>query len=291
MGHAVGKAIVKDSITYIDTDQTWHKGTPNVMGPGHHGMWLSSVVFDGARAMAGRVPDLDLHCKRVINSARVLGLAPKLDGPEIEALVQDGIRQFPEDAELYICPMFFAESGFILPDPDSARFVLSIFDSPLPPPDGFSACLTRFRRPDPLSAPTEAKASCLYPNVARCSREAKDKGFERAIVLDPAGKVAEFDHSNLFMARDGVVHTPVHNATFLNGITRQRIIKLLQKNGTEVIERSIEFDELMEADELFETGNYCKVRPCTRIEDRDLQAGPLFSKARELYFDFAKAAE
>ena len=281
----MGKTESRRTLTYAEG--AWHEEPPRVLGPGHHAMWLASVVFDGARSFRGVAPDLDLHCARVINSARYIGLDPKLSGPDIEKLVWDGIRQFPDDAELYICPIFYAESGFVVPAPESTQFVLAIHDSPLPEPSGFSAGLSSFRRPSPDSAPTNAKASCLYPNVARAVREANDKGFDTAVVLDPLGHVAEFAYTNLFIAKDGVVHTPAINETFLNGITRQRVIGLLRGDGVEVVERAIDFPEVRDADEVFATGNYAKVHPCSRIEDRHLQAGPLFRRARELYFGFA----
>ena len=269
-------------------DGRWQDGSPRVLGPHSHAVWLSSVVFDGARAFAGVAPDLDRHCARVVASARILGLAPKLDGPGITALAWQGIRQFPEDAELYICPMFYAEDGFIMPDPDSTRFVLTVYESTLPAADGFSACLSSYRRPAPDMAPTGAKASCLYPNVARSVAEAGEKGFDTAVVLDPDGNVAEFAYANLFMVRDGVAHTPAPNGTFLDGITRQRVVALLREAGLTVRERTIAFDDLLDADELFGTGNYYKVAPCVRLEDRDLEAGPVYRRARELYFAFAR---
>ena len=138
-------------------------------------------------------------------------------------------------------------------------------------------------------APTDAKASCLYPNIARAVVEAKKKDFDTAVMTDPEGNVAEFAYANLFMAKDGEVHTPAINGTFLNGITRQRVIERLKSTGITVHERTITFAELEEADEIFGTGNYYKVAPCTRIEGRNLQPGPLYSKARELYFAFAEA--
>ncbi len=269
-------------------DGRWQDGSPRVLGPHSHAVWLSSVVFDGARAFQGVAPDLDRHCARVVASARILGLAPKLDGPGITALAWQGIRQFPEDAELYICPMFYAEDGFIMPDPDSTRFVLTVYESTLPAGDGFSACLSSYRRPAPDMAPTGAKASCLYPNVARSVAEAGEKGFDTAVVLDPDGNVAEFAYANLFMIRDGVAHTPAPNGTFLDGITRQRVVALLREAGLTVRERTIAFDDLLDADELFGTGNYYKVAPCVRLEDRDLEAGPVYRRARELYFAFAR---
>ena len=118
--------------------------------------------------------------------------------------------------------------------------------------------------------------------------EAKARGFDSAVALDLNGNVAEFASSNLFMAKDGVVATPVLNGTFLAGVTRQRVIQLLRDDGKRVEERTISVADVMDADEVFSTGNYGKVQPATRIEDRVLQPGPLFRRAHELYFDYAK---
>ena len=282
----MSKAPTGKSISYINGQ--WVDDNPAVLGAKDHAVWLGSAVFDGARSFGGMTPDLDRHCARAVRSAEIMGLAPDLTGPEIEAIARDGIARFPKESELYVCPMFFATEGFIIPDPASTRFVMSVSESPIPAPDGFSACTSSFRRPAADMAPTEAKASCLYPNVARAVAEAQGKGFDTAVMADPDRRVAEFAYANLFMAKDGAVHTPAINGTFLNGITRQRIITLLQDDGVTVSEREISFDDLHDADEIFGSGNYYKVAPCTRFDDRDLQAGPLYRRARELYFDFAK---
>lgn len=265
----------------------WFEGDKAVLAPRHQAFWLSSTVFDGARYMNGKAPDLVKHIERLQHSARVLGMKPTKSVEEIEAIVWDGIAKFDPDEALYICPVYYAEEGaVVLPDPDSTQFTMVVRASPIPPFDGFSACLSQFRRPAKDMAPTEAKASCLYPNVARSVGEAQEKGFDVGVILDPANNVAEFSYANLFLARDGVVVTPVPNGTFLNGITRQRVIQLLKDDGYTVEERIVDFKEVMEADELFATGNYAKVLPCTRIEDRDLQPGPVATRARDLYFEF-----
>ena len=169
------KNISGDSITYVDGD--WKAGSPAIIKPRDHGFWLASNVFDGARSMLGRLPDLSLHCQRLIKSAEIMGMTPNVSAKEIEAVAREGASRFPKNIELYICPMLYPSGGFIVPDPDSTQFLIHISVSPLPSPDGFSACLTQFRRPSLDTAPTEAKASCLYPNVARGVREANSKGF------------------------------------------------------------------------------------------------------------------
>jgi branched-chain amino acid aminotransferase len=107
------------------------------------------------------------------------------------------------------------------------------------------------------------------------------------VLLDPTGNVSEFSTSNLFYAKDGEVHTPIPNGTLLNGITRQRVIKLLRRAGVTVHERAIPWPDVLAADEIFSTGNHGKVLPVTRMETRDLQPGPMFKKARELYWEYA----
>ena len=184
--------------------------------------------------------------------------------------------------------MLYPTGGFITPEPESTEFILHIGESPLPSPDGFSACRSSFRRPARDMAPTDAKASCLYPNVARSVHEANEKGFDTGILMDPIGNVAEFSYANLFLVLDGTVHTPSINGTFLNGITRQRIIQLLREDGIEVNERSVTLEELSQANELFATGNYAKIMPCVRFEDHALQIGPIYERARDLYFRFAE---
>ena len=271
-------------------DGAWHAGNPPVFGPMTHAAWMASVAFDGARAFEGVLPDLDRHAARAVASARALGLAPKVPAEEIAALAVEGVRRFPEGAELYIRPLFWAADGFVEPDADSTRFMLTLFELPLPTPDEtVTAAVAEERRPRPTMAPTDAKASCLYPNVQRTIRKARLRGFSTAVVLDPDGKVAEFATANLFMVRGGKVSTPADNGTFLNGITRQRTIGLLREDGSEVAERTIGLEELLEADEVFATGNAPKVIPASRIEARSFQPGPVARRARALYRSFAHA--
>ena len=270
-------------------DGKWVEGNPPIMGPMTHASWMASVVFDGARAFDGLAPDLDRHCERLIHSAETFGLKPVKPAGEVLEIAKEGIAKFPKDAALYIRPMLWAEEGFVRPDPESTRFLCSVFEAPLPEPKGFSVCISSFHRPLISMAPTNAKASCLYPNSGRALAEADEKGFENAVVLDGLGNVAELATANIWMAKDGAAHTPVPNGTFLNGITKQRVAKLLQAAGIPVYERTITVQELLDADEIFTSGNYGKVLPITRIEKRDLQPGPVYAKARALYFDWAQS--
>ncbi|SDD94156.1 branched-chain amino acid aminotransferase [Rhodospira trueperi] len=271
--------------TYVDGE--WLEGNPPILGPLTHATWLSSIVFDGARAFEGVAPDLDRHCQRCVDSAIRMGMRPTVDAAEIERLAREGIKRFPEDAALYIRPVFFCDDGWVAADPDTTRFMLTLDPMQMKEPGGFTACLSSYRRPAPDQAPVDCKASCLYPLAGRALREASARGFDNAVLCDPWGNVAEFATANLFMVRDGVVSTPAVNGTFLNGVTRQRVLALLRLDGGVVLEREIEPEDLLEADEIFSTGNHQKVMPVRRFEDRELIYGPVARRARELYWDYA----
>jgi branched-chain amino acid aminotransferase len=279
------------SKTWTYFEEKWHEGNVPIMGPRTHAAWLCSVVFDGARAFEGVTPDLELHCARVNDSAKKLFLKPVVSLETWVKLAREGIAKFEKDASLYIRPMYWAEKEGPWVQahlPESTRWCLSIYEAPMrKPTTGFSVTLSPYRRPTLESMPVDAKAGCLYPNNARTLFEAQARGFDNALVCDVLGNVAEFATSNVFMAKDGIVYTPIPNGTFLAGITRQRVIALLRENGVTVVEKSLTYHDFQTADEIFSTGNYSKVVPVGRIDDRPLQPGPFYNKARALYWAFA----
>jgi branched-chain amino acid aminotransferase len=276
--------------TFFEGD--WHEGNLPIMGVRSHASWLGSMVFDGARAFEGVVPDIDLHCTRVNASAKTMALKPIVSVEQWVGLVRDGMRRFEPDTTLYIRPMYWAERAgpqAMPPDPESTRWCLTLYEAPMRNPDGFAVTLSPFRRPTLDTAPVDAKAGCLYPNNARAMLEARSRGFDNCVVCDMLGNVAEFANSNAFIVKEGVIFTPMPNGTFLNGITRQRVIELLRAQGVTVIETTLRYRDFETADEIFATGNASKVLPVTRIGERSLQPGPMFRKARALYWEFAHA--
>jgi len=283
---------VSYSQTWTFFEGEWHEGNVPIMGPRTHGVWLGSTIFDGARAFEGVTPDLDRHCARVNQSAINFGLKPVVDTASWLELAREGIARFSANAELYIRPMYWPQHGSgggVLFDPETTNWCLCIHEAPLPQPTGSAITLSPFRRPTMECAPVDAKAACLYPNNARALREAATRGFTNCLMLDLLGNVAEFGNANVFMAKDGVVYTPVANGTFLNGITRQRVIELLRRDGATVVETTLRYADFANADEIFSSGNFAKVVPVIRIDDRQLKPGPFYSRARKLYWEFAHA--
>ena len=220
-------------------------------------------------------------------------LKPTMSVEAMLELVGEGVKKFRPGAELYIRPMYWPEQGSatsaVAPDADSTRFCLCIYEAPLPAPTGVSITRSPYAKPLAVTMPIDAKAGCLYPNNGRALIEARARGFDNCLMCDMLGNVAELATANVFMARNGVVMTPIANGSFLSGVTRQRVLELLRADGKEAREATLGFADFDAADEIFVVGNYGKVTPVRRIDGRDLQPGPFFHRARKLYWEYAHA--
>lgn len=282
------------SATWTFFEGEWREGNVPIMGARTHGAWLGSTVFDGARSFEGVSPDLDLHMTRINRSAANFGLLPLVSEDEWMALAREGIAKFDPAKALYIRPMYWAENGAagggVKHDPETTNWCLCLYEAPMPEPGNMAITLSPFRRPGRDMAPVDAKAGCLYPNNARALAEAASRGFTNCLVPDMLGNITELANANIFMAKDGEVLTPQPNGTFLDGITRRRVISLLRNAGVTVHETALTYADFQNADEIFSSGNFSKVMPVTRIDDKGLQPGPFYRKARQLYWDYAHAA-
>ncbi len=281
-------ALGQNIVTWFDG--RWHDGDPAIMRAADHGTWQGTLVFDGARAFEGVTPDLDLHCARVVRSAETMGLEAPLPAEAIEALIRDGIRRLGTASPLYLRPMMWsreASPALIDAVPGSTVLAICLEDLPFRAPAPMALTVSPFRRPPPDAALCDAKAACHYPNNARIIREARARGFQNALSLDQQGWVAETASTNVFLVRDGAVMTPVANGTFLAGITRARVIRLLREDGVAVSEAQLGVADFAAADEIFLTGNANKVVPVTRFEERELGPAPMAARAQALYWDFA----
>ncbi|WHZ36142.1 branched-chain amino acid aminotransferase [Sagittula sp. MA-2] len=273
---------------------TWHEGDTMIMRAADHGAWLGSSVFDGARYTQGVTPDLDRHCARINASARALMVNPTVAPDDMVEIVREGLSAYAPDAAVYIRPMYWGINGdvtAIVPQPEETGFAICLEEIPMAPATSSTTLgRTRFRRPVLEDAVVNAKAGCLYPNNARMLTEVRSRGFGNALVTDAMGNVAESATANVFMVRDGVVFTPIPNGTFLAGITRARHIANMKADGMEVVEAVLTFADFEAADEVFLSGNMNKITPVTAFEDTSYQAGPVTSRVRDLYWDWALSA-
>ena len=217
--------------TWTFFEDAWHPGNHPIMGPRTHAAWLGTTVFDGARVFDGCAPDLEKHFERVNDSARAFLLEPCVAVAEWMALAHEGHRPLRAWTSRSTCgrctgpsmERLAAACASTRRRPAGACASTRRRCRPLP---ASRSPYRRFRRPTNECAPVEAKAACLYPNGGRALIEAFHRGFGNCVMLDMLGNVAEFANSNIFIAKDGTVSTPVPNGTFLDGITRQRVIAL-----------------------------------------------------------------
>lgn len=275
-------------VTYYEGK--WHEGNAPIIGAADHAAWLGSQVFDGARQFERVRPDLVLNCQRIVHSAEVMGMVSPVDPDTVFGLIEEGCKMFDKDAELYIRPMMWSKEGtpgIIDVDPNSTGFAICIEELPMPETGTFSLTVSPYRRPRQDMAMTTAKAGSLYANNGRIMWDARKRGFNNALSLDIDDNVAETASTNVFAVRDGEVFTPIPNGTFLDGLNRQRVIKLLRADGIKVTELAMTLDDFASADEIFCTGNIAKVMPVAKYQDRVMPGCPITLRAREIYWDFA----
>ena len=147
---------------------------------------------------------------------------------------------------------------------------------------GIRIDMAEYRRPDPATAPSAAKAAGLYMICTISKHKAERKGYADALMLDWQGRVAECTGANVFFIRDGVVHTPIADC-FLDGITRRTVIDLAKRRGFEVTERRIMPDELASFNECFITGTAAEVTPVSEIGPYKFQPGNMTKVLMEDY--------
>jgi branched-chain amino acid aminotransferase len=148
---------------------------------------------------------------------------------------------------------------------------------------GVRLMIAPWRRPAPDTAPCNSKAAGLYMICTLSRHAANDAGFDDAVMFDWRGRIAEGTGANIFFVRDGVLHTPDPDC-FLNGITRQTVIKLAQQRGVEVQERAIWPNELTTFSEAFLTGSAAEITPIREIAGLSFKPGAV---TEQLMTDFS----
>ena len=235
-----------------------------------HGLHYASAVFEGERAYGGRVFKLTEHNQRLHDSAEIMGFkipytVAELDAATIELLKRQGF------ADAYVRPIAWRGSEMmgVSAQNNTINVAIAIWQwgsyfNPAEKLKGIKLDMAEYRRPDPMTAPSRAKAAGLYMICTISKHAAEAKGYADAMMLDYRGRVAEATGANIFFVKDGVIHTPDPDC-FLNGITRQTVIELAKRRGIQVIERAIMPEELSSFTECFLTGSAAEVTPVSEI--------------------------
>jgi branched-chain amino acid aminotransferase len=235
-----------------------------------HGLHYASAVFEGERAYGGRVFKLTEHNQRLHDSADIMGFkipysVAELDAATVELLKRQGF------SDAYVRPIAWRGSEMmgVSAQNNTINVAIAIWQwgsyfNPAEKLKGIKLDMAEYRRPDPRTAPSKAKAAGLYMICTISKHAAEAKGYADAMMLDYRGRVAEATGANIFFVKDGVIHTPDPDC-FLNGITRQTVIELAKRRGIQVIERAIMPEELSTFTECFLTGSAAEVTPVSEI--------------------------
>ena len=255
-----------------------------------HGLHYASAVFEGERAYGGEIFKLTEHTERLHESARILGFTIPYSVAEIDEACRQLLRkQGFQDA--YVRPIAWRGSeslGVSAPD-NRINLAIAIWQwpsyfDPAQKLKGIRLDMADYRRPDPLTAPSKAKASGLYMICTISKHAAEAKGYADALMLDWRGQVAEATGANVFFVKNGEIHTPTPDC-FLDGITRHTVIDLIRRRGYRLHERAIMPEEMAGFEECFLTGTAAEVTPVSEIGHYRFTVGDI---SRTLMDDYSR---
>lgn len=261
------------------------------------GLHYGISVFEGIRSYAtergAAIFRLEEHVGRLLNSAHILGFR---DLPFSREFISDAIQQTVAAngfAACYIRPLIFLDGGMsMVIDAGKPRLVIAVWEwktffSEEAKERGIRANISSLTRLHPNVSMTKAKISGNYVGSVMAKTDSVRMGFDEAIMLDPAGYVAECTGENLFVVRNGIIYT-VPRSSILEGITRDSIVKLAQDLGYEVVEEPISRDQLYISDEVFVSGTAAEVVAIREIDFRAIGSGKAGPVTRALQHEFEK---
>jgi branched-chain amino acid aminotransferase len=227
-------------------------------------------VFEGERMYGGEIFELTAHTERLFKSAEILDFKIPYTVSEIdEACKATCARNGLKDC--YVRPIAWRGSEMIGVSAQDSKIHVAIavwdwpsYFDPEQKKKGIRLTWAKYDRPSPKTAPVAAKAAGLYMICTISKHAAEQDGYSDAMMLDYRGYVAEATGANVFFVKDGVLHTPTPDC-FLNGITRQTVIRLARERGYELVERHIQPEEMAGFEECFIVGTAAEVTPVAEV--------------------------
>ena len=258
-----------------------------------HALHYASSVFEGERAYGGQILKLREHTERLFRSAEILDMkipytVEEIDNACIELLKRQGLK------DAYVRPVAWRGSEMMGVSAQTTRINVAIaiwewpsyFDAEQRL-KGIRLDMAKWRRPDPATAPSEAKAAGLYMICTLSKHAAERAGYADALMLDYRGQVAEATGANVFFVKDGELHTPTPDC-FLNGITRQTVMGLARDRQIKINERAIMPEEMATFEECFIVGTAAEVTPVSEIGPYKFTVGDITTT---LMNDYMNAVE
>ena len=263
----------------------WRSAQVHVLS---HAMHYASSVFEGERAYGGTIFKSRAHSERLLASGKLIDFEIPYSVKDIEA-AKEAALQANGLSDAYVRAFAWRGAGpdmGVASSRNPVRMAVAVWswgnyygDAKM---KGAKLDIAKWRRPDPATAPSQAKAAGLYMIATMSKHAAEAKGCSDAMMFDYRGYVAEATGANIFFVKDGEVHTPTADA-FLNGITRQTVIAMLKEKGIRVIERHIMPEELEGFEQCWLTGTAAEVTPVGQIGDYHFDVGALTRDISESY--------
>lgn len=253
-----------------------------------HAMHYASSVFEGERAYNGKIFKSRAHSERLIQSGKLIDFDIPYSVDEIEAAKQSALDA-NELTDAYVRAVAWRGAGEdmgVASARNPVHMAVAVWswgnyygDAKM---KGAKLDIAKWRRPDPATAPSQAKAAGLYMIATMSKHAAEAKGCSDAMMYDYRGYIAEATGANIFFVRDGEVHTPMPDS-FLNGLTRQTVIEMLKQRGITVKERHIMPEELESFEQCWLTGTAAEVTPVGQIGEYNFEVGALTRDISESY--------
>ena len=254
----------------------WKNATSHIVSQGLH---YASAVFEGERAYNGKIFKSEEHTKRFFKSAQIIGIKIPYSEEELNSAKKELIKKM-NYKDCYVRPLAWrgGDQMGISTTQSNINVAIAVWDdwaSYFKIEDrkaGLKLITSPWKRPAPDTAPYEAKASGPYIICTMSKEFAESKGYHDALMLDYRGYVAEGTGANIFFIKDNDIHTPIPDC-FLNGITRQAVIKMAKDQGFKITVRHILPDEINNFDEAFLTGTAAEITPIRSIDNVNYTTG------------------
>ena len=288
----------RDGLIWLDGEMVpWREAKTHVLT---HTLHYGLGCFEGVRAYntanGPAIFRLKEHTDRLFRSAHILNMKMLFSKDEINEAQRAAVRENNLD-EAYLRPMAFLGSEGMGLRADNLKVHVMVaawswpsYMSPEAKELGIKVRTSSYTRHHVNITMCKAKANGNYINSMLALNEAISGGAEEALLLDNEGYVAEGSGENIFIVRDGVLHTP-ELTSCLEGITRATIIDFAKDLGLVVKERRITRDEVYIAEEAFFTGTAAEVLPIRELDGRQIgegKRGPITEKLQSMYFDAVK---
>jgi branched-chain amino acid aminotransferase len=285
------------------TEKIWHNGrfipwadaTIHVLS---HVVSYGSSVFEGIRCYstpAGpAVFRLREHVRRMLDSARIYRMENVGYSAEQLAEAMLELVRVNKMEACYLRPIVMRGYGDIGVNPLQNPIDVYIAcwswgkylgDQALS--EGVDVCISSWNRFAPNTLPALAKAGANYMNSQLIKMEAIANGYAEGIALDTAGYVSEGSGENIFVVRDGKIHTPPLGASVLPGITRDSVLALARDLGIPTVETIIPREMLYIADEVFFSGTAAEITPIRSVDKITIgggRRGPIAEKLQKEFF-------